>query len=120
MPYKNNADQVACAKRYYEANRERMKAKAKARNIKQRERNRAYIKDIKENSSCIDCGESDNRVLDFDHVIGEKIGDVSNMVNQCYCIESLQREVDKCEVRCSNCHRKVTHERRKQNAKDNS
>tara|TARA_R110000850_G_scaffold111414_2_gene224857 strand:- start:3115 stop:3477 length:363 start_codon:yes stop_codon:yes gene_type:complete len=120
MAYKNKEDQVACAKRYYEANRERMKAKAKARNIKQRERNRAYIKDIKENSSCIDCGESDNRVLDFDHVIGEKIGDVSNMVNQCYCIESLQREVDKCEVRCSNCHRKVTHERRKQNAKDNS
>ena len=120
MAYKNKEDQAACSKRYYEDNKDKIKSNVKKRNAAQNIRNRAYIKEIKMTSGCVDCGESNYVVLDFDHVIGDKFKNISGMVHQSYSIESIQKEIDKCEVRCSNCHRKVTHERRKQNAKDNS
>ena len=37
---------------------------------------------------------------------------VSDMRNQSYSIKTIQEEIDKCEIRCANCHRIVTHERR--------
>jgi len=123
MAYKNKEDQAACAKRYYETNKERLIAESKARNILIRKRNRKYIYEVKIKSHCIDCGETNPVVLDFDHVRGEKVGDLSNMVNQSYGIKALSKEIEKCEVRCSNCHRIVTHKRRiekKSNAETNS
>tara|TARA_R100000781_G_scaffold99431_1_gene63018 strand:+ start:1678 stop:2046 length:369 start_codon:yes stop_codon:yes gene_type:complete len=122
MAYKNKEDQSAASKRHYEANKSKIKERSKKRNRKQRNANRAYVDKIKVQSSCVDCGESNPLVLDFDHVKGEKVGDISSMVYQSYCVESIQREIDKCEVRCSNCHRVATHNRRieKQNAEDNS
>ena len=112
MAYKNKEDQAACAKRYYEANKERLKLESKERNIITRKRNRKYIYEVKSQSHCVDCGERNPVVLDFDHVRGNKTGAIADMVNQSYCIESLRKEIDKCEVRCSNCHRIVTHKRR--------
>lgn len=55
---------------------------------------------------CVDCGESDPRVLDFDH-FGPKnftIGDA--LTKSVVFPEVLQAEIEKCYVRCSNCHRK--------------
>ena len=120
MAYKNKKDQKEAAKRHYEANKEKVIARSSKRNKKQRIRNRAFVNQIKELSHCVDCGEQDPLVLDFDHIKGDKIAPVSDMVYRSYCVESIQKEIDKCEVRCSNCHRKVTHKRRKQNAENNS
>ena len=57
-------------------------------------------------SSCVDCGESNPIVLDFDHVHGDKSHNISDMVNGSYAISSIKDEIRKCEIRCSNCHRK--------------
>lgn len=122
MAYKNKEDQASASKRHYEANKSKIKQRSKTRNRKQRNANKAYVDKIKVESSCVDCGEGNPLVLDFDHVKGKKVGDISSMVYQSYCVESIQNEIDKCEVRCSNCHRVATHKRRieKQNAKTNS
>lgn len=122
MAYKNKEDQAAAAKRHYEANKEKIVARSYKRNKKQRIINKAFVDQVKQSSPCVDCGESNPLVLDFDHVKGEKVCDISNMVYRSYCVESIQKEIDKCEVRCSNCHRVATHNRRieKQNAKTNS
>jgi len=72
------------------------------------ERNRLYIAEYLKTHPCINCGEDDPCTLDFDHVRGRKRKNVSRMVVDGYCIKTLQLEIDKCQVLCSNCHRKKT------------
>jgi hypothetical protein len=58
---------------------------------------------------CIDCGISDWRVLEFDHVRGKKEGNIGSMKTS--SITTIKEEIRKCEVRCANCHRIKTMER---------
>lgn len=53
---------------------------------------------------CIDCGMINPIVLTFDHVRGQKRGDVARMINSSISWESILVEIGKCEVRCFNCH----------------
>ena len=59
---------------------------------------------------CMDCGERDERVLDFDHV-GEKRELVSALVARGAPWPRIVEEIAQCEVRCANCHRRVTAQR---------
>lgn len=63
---------------------------------------------------CVDCGESNPIVLDFDHVMGDKTDSVSRMVMVGFSIKKISEEINKCDVRCANCHRIVTAKRNKQ------
>lgn len=74
--------------------------------FRKRERLIAYLA----THPCVDCGESDFRCLDFDHVTGKKFKDISLMMRSGYSWESVQKEMLKCVVRCANCHRKKTYE----------
>jgi len=78
--------------------------------------NRRFVDEYLKNHPCVDCGNSDVRVLEFDHVTGIKEGNVSYMVLHCSTIKLL-KEIDKCEIRCCNCHRLVTIARRKNKTK---
>lgn len=58
---------------------------------------------------CSICGEDDYIVLDFDHLDGEtKKDSISNLVRKGYGWDSLLKEIEKCRVLCSNCHRRHT------------
>jgi hypothetical protein len=57
---------------------------------------------------CVDCGETDPVVLDFDHVRGDKIAELSKMAHGLRPMTMIEQEIEKCEVRCSNCHRRKT------------
>ena len=74
---------------------------------------------IKAERGCIDCGENNPVVLDFDHVRGEKFRCVSDMARQSYGLKTIQAEIEKCEVRCANCHRIVTDQRRNEKRDSN-
>ncbi len=115
MAYKSKIDQAAASKRHYEQNKQKIKERSIMRNEKQRDKNKRYVNEIKSKSECIDCGENNPLVLDFDHVKGDKVMAVSDMIGSAYSLAAIQKEIEKCEVRCSNCHRVVTHERRKIN-----
>jgi hypothetical protein len=74
-------------------------------------RNLAYIHGILAAAGCVDCGEPDMLVLEFDH-IGAKRANISRMVWN-VSLDTLRREVARCEIRCCNCHRLATAQRRK-------
>jgi hypothetical protein len=57
---------------------------------------------------CVDCGEADPIVLEFDHVRDTKVNGISDLVYRNANLAVIQAEIDKCEVRCANCHRRVT------------
>ncbi len=58
---------------------------------------------------CVDCGESDVTVLEFDHKgIVPKLKTVSQLARAHFPIDKIQKEIDKCEVRCANFRRRKT------------
>ena len=56
---------------------------------------------------CIDCGESDPTVLEFDH-LGDKLKELSVLAASGASVKALRAEIAKCEVVCCNCHRRRT------------
>jgi len=111
MAYKNKKDQAAASKRHYEKHKDKIKKRSYRRNKSQRVIAKEYVNAVKSLSQCIDCGETNPVVLDFDHVKGNKIMCISNMVRNSYSIETIKKEIKKCEIRCANCHRIVTYNR---------
>lgn len=90
---------------HYLENIDYYKEKAIKHNAEYRLRNLQYIVDYLKQHPCVDCGESDPVVLEFDH-IGDKEYDVSKLNHSSF--ETLLEEIAKCEVRCANCHRRKT------------
>lgn len=68
---------------------------------------RAWLSEYKATVGCVDCGFSDSRALDFDHVRGDKHLNISFAKSRA----QAEQEIEKCEVRCSNCHRIRSHQR---------
>ncbi len=89
-------------KSHYERNKEKYVQKAR----KHKEAIGDLVWGIKCKGSCVDCGESDPLVLDFDHVRGKK----KFSLGRAYEHGRLQvlDELAKCEIRCANCHRRKT------------
>jgi hypothetical protein len=78
--------------------------KERARNSAKR--NRKYLDEILALSKCIDCGENDPVVLEFDHIRGKKECEITRMADSGVSIKKLDEEISKCEIRCANCHKK--------------
>lgn len=57
--------------------------------------------------------------MDFDHVRGIKKYNIAHMVKLAYSIEAIKKELEKCELVCSNCHRIRTRNRRTKNGNSN-
>jgi hypothetical protein len=86
--------------------REKLYKAQKEYRIKVREK----ILDFLSKKKCIDCGENDPIVLDFDHIDRDKkFKSVSQMLCGHYSFETILKEIEKCEVRCANCHRRKTY-----------
>ena len=91
------------SKERHQQNRPAINDRQKARQIASRNKIHMY----KSMHPCVDCGEDDPIVLDFDHKVqSEKLGQVSAMVSWGW--DKIQAEIDKCDIRCANCHRRRT------------
>ena len=99
------------SKKRYSENKSVYITRATSYAVGVRKRNKQYVIEYLKTHPCIDCGETDPVVLDFDHVRGKKVGNISIGVRS-WSLEKLKIEIDKCEVRCANDHRRITHLRR--------
>lgn len=92
---------------HYQDNKQAYKDKAAKNNKVYKKRNREYILNYLREHPCVDCGNTDLEVLQFDHDDpSEKICEVSIMVT--WSLKTLQAEIDKCTIRCANDHVKRT------------
>lgn len=91
MPYKRREDLYAAQKRH-------------------RERIRAKLFEFLSSQSCIDCGENDPILLEFDHIDRtNKFKDISKLLSGHYGWKTVEPEIAKCEIRCANCYRRKTY-----------
>ncbi|MEO1645190.1 MAG: hypothetical protein AAFR67_08385 [Chloroflexota bacterium] len=99
-------------RQHYQANKEKYKAKARRWNRanmpKHRARLRRYVFEYLLEHPCVDCGETNPIMLEFDHVRGRKSENVSVLISTATSIKRLKAEMSKCDVRCMNCHRLKT------------
>lgn len=96
------------SKAYYQRKKDAIKAVVGGAKRERHARHRAMIWAYLADHPCVDCGEADPVVLEFDHRDGsDKHSHVSKMVSHA-SDERLMAEIAKCDVRCANCHRRRT------------
>jgi len=110
--------QVWCKRCLKEANRahylnntETYMDRAIQRNKRVNAENKQKLLNYLQEHPCIDCGCSDIRVLEFDHVRDEKVGNIAALLTRGVPWSTIAAEIAKCDVRCANCHRIQTIER---------
>ena len=96
------------SRKYYAENRELHKKNTCKRKKISIQRSREWVFNYFKDKSCVDCGEKDPIVLEFDHVRGIKEHNVSSMVVENHSLKRIKLEINKCEIRCANCHRRKT------------
>ena len=96
---------------YYHRNKEKELKYKYERQSNKKEEARHFVLEYLKSHPCVDCFEYDPMVLTFDHIHGKKM-DISQMVNQGYSLWAIEEEIDKCVVRCANCHMKIEKKRR--------
>jgi hypothetical protein len=101
---------AAYKKAHYAANRRRYIERAQQRKRQLAIERTAYLIAYFRTHPCVDCGEADPVVLEFDH-LRDKLFSVGMELSQ-RSWESVLEEIEKCEVVCANCHRRRTAVRR--------
>jgi len=71
-----------------------------------------WLQEYKKDKRCNRCGFADPRALCFHHLTN-KFLEISVMISK-YSIENVKKEIEKCEIICSNCHAIEHSEDRKQ------
>lgn len=95
----------AYAKLHYQRNRGKYLARAKKSRHRGRDAIWFWLMNYLRSHPCVDCGETDPLVLQFDHRDGtKKIATIGSMIGRSSWTTFLT-EVAKCDVRCANCHR---------------
>jgi hypothetical protein len=97
-------------KKHYRANKQRYVDNAAKRKRRVLQERVDFLVGYLRDHPCVDCGEVDVVVLEFDHVRGKKEFDVTRGVRD-HAWQSVLREIEKCDVVCANCHRRRTAER---------
>lgn len=97
---------AAYQREHYLANRSELIRKGRSRKKVELQRRVSLLLDYLEQHPCVDCGESDPLVLEFDHLVGKAFTVADGMKSQSWA--AILAELEKCEVVCVNCHRRRT------------
>ena len=111
MDIKDKEKHRAASRKNYQENKEIVKRRAKLHTIAMRKKVRIWLHEYLKTNPCVDCGELNPIVLEFDH-IGEKKFIIGEFASKGATLNTVIAEVAKCQVRCANCHRKKTYKER--------
>jgi len=103
---------LAYQRNYYKKDAEKQRRRVGKNSQRYRERNRRGVLAYLRAHPCVDCGEADLRVLDFDHVRPGKVAEVARLSGCALRWDRVEKEIAKCDVRCANCHRRKTSKER--------
>lgn len=92
----------------YYKDHKRQKAIRKRNTNKRRAARKQMVFEYLQEHPCVDCGESDLIVLEFDHLGDKSFGIANGFMKP---LKDFQEEIDKCEVVCANCHKRRTAKR---------
>jgi hypothetical protein len=99
----------SCSRQWYTRNRVAHIANVRRRNAAHRQRLYGLLAEYFEDHPCVDCGETDVRCLEFDHRDrATKSAEISRLYKNAASWRVMLREIEKCDVRCANCHRRRT------------
>lgn len=107
MPYKDKEKRLECRRRWYDKNKESEKRHVTGRKNEIKKWFRNYKKSLK----CSNCGESHPATIDFHHKRNDKEHGISKMVSNGYSIDRIKKELEKCNILCANCHRKIHYQK---------
>lgn len=97
---------MQCYADQYRDHRRALGAKVRARSVPLRLDKEARLAAYLRDHPCVDCGESDVRVLEFDHRDPQlKLACIARMFTGGWTWQAMLGEIEKCDVRCANCHR---------------
>lgn len=106
MPYKDTEERKSYHQAYhrnwYHANKDSRRVSIGAN----KKRVAEWFKEYKSTLKCEHCSESHPACLDFHHLCDKKF-DLCKAARSGVSIDNLKLEIAKCEVLCSNCHRKL-------------
>lgn len=102
MPFKDPEKRREYKRKWYAENKNSERNFIKIRKNKIR----AWFKGYKKKLSCSICGESHPAIIDFHHN-GKKENPVAQMVHWGHSINNIIKEIEKCQILCANCHRKL-------------
>lgn len=107
MPYKDPEKQKEAQRKSYFKNIDKNRIKNKT----YREKVREYVRTQKESGSCKDCGVAyPYYVMEYDHIEDNKIRSVAKITSN-GSMDQVIKEIAKCDLICSNCHKIRTWER---------
>lgn len=94
---------------WYHANKERRIEQIRKDKKRRMQEVRRKVLDYLREHPCVDCGETDPVVLEFDHRNpAEKTDNIARMLSISAVWPKVLLEIEKCDVRCANCHRRRT------------
>ena len=108
MPYKDPIKKREHHKLYMRGYEKALRTERKKLNNEYKTRMRAWFLEYKSTHPCIQCGEAHPACLDFHHRNpSEKDINLGEIFIHGWGLPRILAELGKCDVLCSNCHRKL-------------
>jgi hypothetical protein len=101
---------AAYKKEHYAANRQLYIDRAQKRKQQLALERTVYLIEYFRTHPCVDCGEADPVVLEFDHLRDKLFSVGMHLTRRSW--QDILDEIEKCQVVCANCHRRRTAARR--------
>lgn len=110
MAWKSIEEKRLYQNAWYQKNKEKRREQIRLNISKRRGKLQQLILAYLQRHPCTDCGETDVMVLEFDHLRNKK-ANIAQLLSNIVSWGMIEKEIEKCEVVCANCHRRRTYRR---------